>query len=73
MARNDGMEKEKGCFGYKGDMGIPHHDESISEGLTPLKNRWTALHEVSMEEARRMVGHNAKERKMSMRDKNPLE
>lgn len=44
------------CFGRKLSMGIPSYDESVKKSkLVPEKNRFSALHDVSMSEAMRKV------------------
>jgi len=49
-------KKEKGCFGRRLDMGIPSYDgEPEKAKLVPMKNRFSAQHDVSQEEAMRMV------------------
>lgn len=52
-------KKESGMFGRELDMGIPSWDgEPEKAGLVPLKNRFSAQHDVSMSEAMRCVkGH----------------
>ena len=49
-------KKEAGVYGRGSCMGIPEYDvEAEKAGLTPLKNRFSAQHDVSMSEAMRMV------------------
>lgn len=44
------------CFGRKLSMGIPSYDDSGAKSHgTPLKNRFSQQHDVSMEEAMRVV------------------
>jgi len=44
------------CFGRKLSMGIPSYDEPVEKSNgTPLKNRFSAQHDVSMSEAMKKV------------------
>ncbi len=55
MAKEYGKKGTK-CFGINASMGIPGYDEAVSKaGLVPLKNRFSAQHDVSQDEAMRVV------------------
>ena len=55
--RKDYDSKDSGkCFGRKASMGIPSYDEPAGKAaLVALKNRFSAQHDVSQDEAMRMV------------------
>jgi hypothetical protein len=61
-----------GCFGREASMGIPSYDsEPEKAGLVPLKNRFSAQHDVSQDEAMRVVrgrGTSAMTEKMNDTD-----
>lgn len=65
------MGKRMGyCYGRDLAMGIPSYDgEPEKANLVPLKNRFSAQHDVSMSEAMKMVkGHTTSSRINKMND-----
>lgn len=68
-AKQEGARKQKGVFGRELSMGIPDWDKELNEeNGAPMRNRFSAQHDVSMAEAMRVVKGGGSSFQEEMRD-----